>query len=285
MSRAIKLDTDDIASALEQFKQALESAKLADGKFSFTTTIGKSDDKASVVFSPIAWLKMQALIAGFSSEVGWYCTARRSEDEDDDTYFIDDILVYPQSVTGAYVDFDESEVSEWIFANRDDERIFNIRAHGHSHVNMAVNPSSTDKAHYKKILEGLTPEGFFIFMIWNKSGQSYCEIYDMKKNILFEDGDISMAIEGVENLGEFMANARSNVKTKTYTQGKGAPNAWEAKKAATEDDKKKPVVKSSTQKRSDKKEEKGYYGNYSWDDYEDGYWGGSYGLGGYYGSK
>ena len=102
MSRAIKLDTDDIASALEQFKQALESAKLADGKFSFTTTIGKSDDKASVVFSPIAWLKMQALIAGFSSEVGWYCTARRSEDEDDDTYFIDDILVYPQSVTGAY---------------------------------------------------------------------------------------------------------------------------------------------------------------------------------------
>jgi len=285
MSRAIRLDTDDIASAVEQFKQALESAKLADGKFSFTTTIGKADDKAMVIFAPLAWLKMQALISGFTSEVGWYCTARRSENEDDDTYFIDDILVYPQSVTGAYVDFDEAEVSEWIFANREDDRVFNIRAHGHSHVNMATTPSGTDKAHYKKILEGLTPDGFFIFMIWNKSGSSYCEIYDMKKNILFEDGDISMGIDGVENIGDFLADAKTRVKTKTYTQNKTAPNAWEAKKAEAEEEKKKLPAKSSSQKRYGKKEEKSYYGNYSWDDYEDGYWGGNYGLGGYYGSK
>ena len=204
MSRAIKLDTDDINEVIAEVRKALEAAKLADGKFSFSTTVGKCDDEATVTFAPGAWLKMKMLIDDFASEVGWYGVARRSEDEDEFAYFIDDILVYPQSVTGAYVDFDEGEVAKWFFENRTDERFDNIHMHGHSHVNFSVTPSGVDKGHYKTILDQLNPDGFYIFMIWNKSGQSYCEIYDMRHNILFENPDVKIHIDGIDNIGDFM---------------------------------------------------------------------------------
>ena len=282
MSRAIKLGAEDINAVMEDIRKTLESAKLADGKFSFSTTIGKSEEKATVTFAPIAWLKMQMLIGDFQSEVGWYGVARRADGEGY-AYCIDDILVYPQSVTGAYVDFDEAKVSKWLFDNREDERFSSIRMHGHSHVNMAVSPSTTDKNHYKTILDQLRPDGFYIFMIWNKSGQSYCEIYDMRHNIMFENGDVTMNIDGADNLGDFLADAKKQVERKTWTQYGNKPaepkkeyaSAWEIQKAATAESLKKKAEskKSSTLKRSGKSSASKSYG--AWDDYDEGYYGGS----------
>jgi len=284
MSRAIKLGAEDINAVMEDIRKTLETAKLADGKFSYSTTIGKSDQKASVIFSPNAWDKMWALIDGFSSEVGWFGTARRSENEEDFTYIVDDILVYPQTVTGATVTFDETEVSDWMYENREDERFDYIHMHGHSHVNMGVSPSMTDKEHYRQTLAQIPANGFYLFMIWNKSRKSYCEIYDMKYNLLFEDSDITFVVDGIENLGDFMADAKKQVKEHKYVQygnkpaepKRDYPSAWEIQKAANAESLKKKAEskKSATQKRSGKTKFDDSYS--SWDDYYGGYYGGIY---------
>ena len=61
-------------------------------------------------------------------------------------------------------------------------------------------------------------DGFYIFMIWNKRLESNNRIYDLKKNIYFEDKDISVDVmfDG-EDLDEFVREAKSWVKKKTYS--------------------------------------------------------------------
>lgn len=281
MARAIKLSDEDINDVMEDIRKALEKAKLADGKFSFSTTVGKSDEKASVVFSPNAWDKMWALVDGFTSEVGWFGVVSRSE-EDEFTYKVDDILVYPQTVTNTTVTFDELEVSKWLYEHREDERYDEIHMHGHSHVNMGVSPSGTDKQHYKETLAQIPADGFYLFMIWNKSRKSYCEIYDMKYNLLFENDDVTFTVDGVENLGDFMADAKKQVTFQTHTQTGSKPaepkkdywSAWEQERQAAIEAAKKQAEpkKSATQKRFGKSS--GTKDYESWDDYYGGYYGG-----------
>ena len=61
---------------------------------------------------------------------------------------------------------------------------------------------------------------FYIFMIWNKSFASTNKIYDLKKNVMFEDKDITVKIIGQnEGLDEFIKNAKDMVKPKSYAYG------------------------------------------------------------------
>ena len=104
--------------------------------------------------------------------------------------------------------------------NADDERFENIHMQGHSHVNMAPNPSSVDLNHQEEILNMLGDDDFYIFMIWNKSLSNNIKIYDLKKNVLFEDKDITFQHEEGE-LDEFIKQAKEMVKTKTYQYNSG----------------------------------------------------------------
>lgn len=66
----------------------------------------------------------------------------------------------------------------------------------------------------------LGDDDFYIFMIWNKSFVSTNKIYDLKKNVLFEDKDITVKLEGEhEGLAEFLKTAKDMVKQKSYTYG------------------------------------------------------------------
>ena len=66
----------------------------------------------------------------------------------------------------------------------------------------------------------LGDDDFYIFMIWNKSFVSTNKIYDLKKNVLFEDKDITVKLEGEhEGLVEFLKAAKDMVKQKSYTYG------------------------------------------------------------------
>ena len=57
-------------------------------------------------------------------------------------------------------------------------------------------------------------------MIWNKSFASTNKIYDLKKNVMFEDKDITVKIIGQnEGLDEFIKNAKDMVKSKSYAYG------------------------------------------------------------------
>lgn len=164
----------------------------------------------------MAWEKMQLLVKEFDKEVAWHGIAERCEEKD--TYLISDILVYPQEVTGSTVTTDQSKYENWLMSH-DDEVFNNIRMQGHSHVNMAVSPSSVDLSLYERILDQLSSDMFYIFMIWNKRGEKTVKIYDLRENILFETADVTVTIKGMEDMTEFLEEAKELVVTKTYNYG------------------------------------------------------------------
>lgn len=166
---------------------------------------------------------MQILIREFNDEVAWHGIATRCEEKD--TYLISDILVYPQEVTGTTVTTDQEKYQMWLMGQEDD--IFNnIRMQGHSHVNMATSPSSVDLNLYESILDQLSGDMFYIFMIWNKSGSKTVKIYDLRENILFETSDVTVSIKDVGDMSGFLKEAKELVQRKTYTPtygGNGYP--------------------------------------------------------------
>jgi hypothetical protein len=76
---------------------------------------------------------------------------------------------------------------------------------------MGVNPSGVDERHRAQILEQLEADMFYIFMVWNKSLAVYTLIYDMQRNILYENKDVEVRIIGEEGMDIFLAEAREKV--------------------------------------------------------------------------
>lgn len=219
MSKIIKILPEHIEQARADFDKYLESVKLSDGKISFTKSLTEGNSKANLYFTEIAWLKMQTLIREFSKEIAWHGVAYRGEDPEKNDYLVTDIMVYPQTVTGASVDMDETEYANWLMENVEDDRFFNIHFQAHSHVNMGTSPSGVDLNHQQDILDMLDPdEGFYIFAIWNKRDERTVRIFDMKKNTLFENSDVTISIlndgTGIES---FLEEAKSLVKERAYT--------------------------------------------------------------------
>lgn len=215
MSKIIKLTSDYIEECRAGFEKALQDARLCDGKISFAKTLSPRQKRnATIYFTTEAWTKMVILLQEFSKEVAWHGVAYRNDAENDE-YIITDILVYPQEVTGATVEMDTEQYASWLQENDEDERFYNIRMQGHSHVNMAPTPSSVDMSHQENILAQLGDDDFYIFMICNKSFQRNIKIYDMRKNILFENADIEVKLcDAAVSFDEFLRNARKIVKDK-----------------------------------------------------------------------
>lgn len=223
MSKPIKMTQQYLEECRKDFEKALSLTKLADGKLNFTKTFTCGNKKATVYFTPEAWAKMVMLIKEFDKEIAWHGVASRADDDSLDEYVISDIMVYPQEVTGASVEMDTEEYAKWLMENAEDERFDNIHMQGHSHVNMAPNPSSVDLNHQEEILNMLGDEDFYIFMIWNKSFVSNTKVYDLKKNILFENTDVTVKIVGAaEDLDVFLKSAKDMVKTKSYRPSSGS---------------------------------------------------------------
>lgn len=197
--------------------KSFSSGKIDFSFGSFKKSFDLDDKKANLHFSECAWLKVQTLVREFSNEVAWNGTAYRDEETDD--YYIDDIFVHPQEVTGATVNTDQAKYEEWLY-KLDDETFNHLRMQGHSHVNMDVTPSSTDEMHQSKILSQLKPTDFYIFLIFNKRGNKFIRIYDKKKNVMYETGDITVYVgEDKFGLETFLENAKKLVVTKTYSYG------------------------------------------------------------------
>lgn len=217
MAKHIKITKESMEAAWAAFNEVLSKTKSEDGRISFSYNIGTVDRKAVVYFTEKAWLKMISLIRECDKEVGWHGIATRGQDESKDEYFIHDILVYPQEVTGATVTPDQNEYQTWLYGHEDD--VFNnIRMQGHSHVNMGVTPSTVDTAFYSEILSQLDDSMFYIFMIWNKRAEKTVKIYDLKKNVLFETADCTVKVlPGDLGLDKFLSEAKTMVREKKYT--------------------------------------------------------------------
>ena len=130
-----------------------------------------------------AYCKMRKLVDDTRTEIGWYGTVTKVPGLDS-TYVIEDILVYPQKVTGATCEQDESKMFEFEMSLTT-EQVNTKRFHGHSHVNMGVTPSGVDESFYQDILTQVND--YFIICITNKSNQYTVRFYDVQNNILYTD--------------------------------------------------------------------------------------------------
>lgn len=191
--RTIKI-TDELKTKLMQdFENYLQTNRFSQNKIQFTTNIENcisEENKPAVVFTLAAYTKMNELITREVGEVGWHGTVTRQ----DNTFLITDIVVYPQKVTGATVTTDEVEYGNWLHMDLTDEQINTLRFHGHSHVNFGVTPSGVDTTWYNQILQTLKEDDYYIFMIKNKRGDIFIEIYDLKNNVIYETKDITIEV-------------------------------------------------------------------------------------------
>ena len=236
MAKIIKITDELLNEMRSEFEKALATDKMSNGKFKFEKSFDKIERKAVIRFQESAYIKMQALINKFDKEVGWNGLVKRVEGEEN-AFEIYDILVYPQTVTGATVKTDPVEEVQWE-DSLSDEQFEALKFHGHSHVNMGVSPSSTDESMYKDILGEINGNMFYIFMILNKKGDYMARIYDLKENVLYETDDIEIEIiKSEDSLWDFLENAETLVKTETYSYQKACANKTESGASNKKDNK------------------------------------------------
>lgn len=252
MSKKVRLDASEIEALAKEFAESLTKSKGVDGKITFSKTLESTERKADLYFDEMAWLKMSSLVQSYDKEVAWHGVCERGADPG--VYIVTDVLVYPQVVTGSTVEMDETEYAKWLVENGEDERFYNIHMQGHSHVNMATNPSGTDLAHQSEIVSQLGDEDFYIFVIWNKKGDRNIKIYDLEENVLYENGDVSVhVLDGEYNLQAFIEDAKDLVEI--YESPKPAVQAPQPKKEFES-------CKGSGKKH--KPQWGDYYGGYGW---------------------
>ena len=233
MAKQIYMTNDDVESIVEKVCTELRSNFSGlkcygsiDIKRSFTF---KSDDRiAMLYFTPIAWIKMTALVSRFETEVQWHGLVRRiSENE----FEITDIIVPPHEVSGATVTSEYKPYIEWM-DGLDDDTFNAVRFHGHSHVNMAVSPSSVDTKYRLDLVTQLPkPTGnddvFYIFLIINKKHEWSAEIYDLTNNALYDTDEIYMdCYLGDGDIDSFIAEAKKVAVARTTYSGYGGASQY-----------------------------------------------------------
>lgn len=209
--KLIKNSEEIITLIRNEFEKYLQNLKDgADVSFKLEMDKLTTVTKPKIIFTKDAYCKMLTLVNNNTGEVGWNGTVER----DDLTFKITDILVYPQDVTGTTVTCDEIETGVWL--NSFPNEIFNkIRFQAHSHVNMTVTPSSVDRAMYDKYESSVIDDGdYYIFMIVNKKGDFFVELYDTVSNKVYYYKDVDIEIEG---MSEFLEQAKSNIREYKYT--------------------------------------------------------------------
>lgn len=223
MSKMIKISPEDLEKLHADFDTILRGIKVFDGKITFQKSLENVPRKATLTFTERAYIKMLALVRNFDSEVAWHGTAARSDNPDDDEYIVSDIFVYPQEVGSANV-IDQGEYYKWLYSDEMEEAFDDIRMQGHSHVNMGTTPSGVDNTMYEQILSMTRDDDFYIFIIWNKRNEKTIKIYDMKKNVMFENNDVTIKVvdDGI-GVQKFLENAKNLVRERRYTPPVSAP--------------------------------------------------------------
>ena len=152
----------------------------------------------TVCITTKAYIKMRLLVDKFDKEIGWYGIVNQMPGLDN-TYVIEDIVVYPQTVSGATCEQDEDRMFEFEMRLTTDQ-VNHKRFHGHSHVSMATSPSGVDENFYQELLSQVTD--FFIITVTNKRNEYTTRFYDVANNILYTDVEIHL----IDDNGNMMSN-------------------------------------------------------------------------------
>jgi len=153
-----------------------------------------------VLIEPIAMLKQRYIVAQSSAEVAWLGEVERHGD----TFIITDIHIPVQSVSSTTVNLTSEETmqayTELMAQGIGLER---LRYHGHSHVNMRVNPSAVDQDYLREVEE--SGVDWFVRAILNKKDELRVDLCLFAEGIVIED--IGCAVN--EGLEESVANELS----------------------------------------------------------------------------
>lgn len=221
--RCYKVSADLKSAMIEKFSEYIKGINLNVGNLSFCEQIPESvaEEKISVIFSMKAYIKMRELVDRSAAEVGWYGLVNKISSTE---YRIEDVIVYPQTVTSATVKEDEDVWDDEMSV----EDIRRRRFHGHSHVNMRVCPSAKDTQHRNNTLDNLSDNDYYIFLITNKMCDINIELYDLAANTVYDTKDIAIDVDfgNDETLVDFIDDYKKKVKKKEFT----LPESKEKKK-------------------------------------------------------
>lgn len=226
MTRPIFLSEADKKSLLEEIMKQFRR-KMFDGKFnlSYTYHYDAKRPKARIVYTREAWDKMKGLILGFDTEIGWHGVIERYQD--DHSFIVKDIIVYPQRITASTVQTDDEPYHKFLMDCFDKDLC--ISFHGHSHVNFSVSPSGVDDKDREDKMENQR-DGFYVFTIQNKRGEKNYWIYDYDNNVIYEKEDVVEEVLNAEDsVWEFIENAKKiAVKTTGTTAAPKTPAPYVA---------------------------------------------------------
>jgi hypothetical protein len=224
--KPMKLSTESKKEILEEIienvSKRLDDGTLYGGKFEYKTEyVWETEEGLSpmhIELTSTAYMKIMALVLYNTGEVGWHGTVDRI----DDTHFvIEDILVYPQKVTGSTVTPDYDAYAQWQ-AELPLDVFKKIRFHGHSHVNMGTSPSQTDVSFQNDTVSMLRDDDFYIFMIINKNAAFNLMVHDLKTNTFYEakssDTKPEIYLELHDSVGEmktFLQESKKLISTVT----------------------------------------------------------------------
>lgn len=217
--KPIKLTEQMKEAYRNKFEEFLSKEYANKNKITFDTgdVLFENAKTPAVVLSLKAYTKIRNLITvSGSNEVGFHGIVSRPYEG---IYFIDDIMVYPQTVTATTVTVDETEYLKWQ-ETLDDDTFNMVRFQGHTHPNFSVTPSGTDEVLYDKFLRTLKGDDFYIFMIINKESKMWFKVYDFAQNIIFENEDIisDIADEDGNLLSKWLEDAKECIsETKKVT--------------------------------------------------------------------
>lgn len=166
----------------------------------------------TVYITADAYIKLRKLVEDTTTEIGWYGIVSTFPGLEA-TYCIEDIIVYPQTVSGATCTQDDDKMFEFEMSLTT-EQVNHKRFHGHSHVNMGVTPSGVDEQFYTDLLTQV--EDYFIIMVTNKKGDTYIRFYDVEHNIVYSNVPLNVLLVGGVDLGKWYDKQKENLSNKSY---------------------------------------------------------------------
>lgn len=158
-----------------------------------------------------AYVKMRHLVDKTSTEIGWFGTVTKMPNLPE-TYIIDDILVYPQTVSGATCEQDEDRMFEFEMSLTTDQ-VNRKRFQGHSHVSMGVTPSGVDENFYKDLLTQVTD--YFIILVTNKRNEYHIRFYDKANNLLYTEVPIHLILDDGTEINNWYEEAEKKLSKPT----------------------------------------------------------------------
>lgn len=207
-----------LKSFFTKFQKEWENFKnnMNETKFTFSTTISQeAKEKVTVLYSQEAYLKMMFLVDYYDSEVAWYGLVDKLEDK---LYYVYDIKICKQYVTGGKVDTEDEDTLDF-FNSLTDEEADHMHFQAHSHVKMSTNASGVDLQNQTDVIRNMGKTGFYIFQIWNKTGDINTYLYDLDNNVFYDKKDVVLEVQdGDKTISTFLEETEKLVQEKKVPQ-------------------------------------------------------------------